>query len=86
MKKLLILSVIKGLLITLITGLLNTTPSDLVGSTWYGWPFAWRYVPVVLEPVASYDAVHFIMDVIIWTIVAFILRYLWLTFRGKEIE
>lgn len=86
MKKLAVLSVIKGLLITLITGLLNTTPSGLLGSTWYGWPFAWRYVPVVPEPAASYDIVHFIMDVIIWTIVAFILRFLWLKYRGKEIE
>lgn len=77
MKKMLILAVIVGVVITLITGVINTTPSDLVGASWYGWPFVWRIVPVVPDPVASYNIAKFIGDVIVWFIVAFVIMFLW---------
>lgn len=77
MKKMLILAVIVGVVITLITGVINTTPSGLVGASWYGWPFAWRIVPVVPDPVASYNAAKFIGDVIVWFIVALVVMFLW---------
>ena len=66
-----------GLVITLITGLINTTPSGLVGATWYGWPFAWRIVPVTATPTANYEISKFIGDLIVWFVVAFVLMFLW---------
>ena len=76
MKKIIIVALIVGFVITLITGLIRTTPQDLVGATWYGWPLAWRIVPVVLQPQTSYNIGEFIADVIIWFIVVFVILVL----------
>lgn len=75
MKKVLALAVVLGLVITVITGFINTTPSDLLGAVWYGWPFAWRIIPVVPNPVPAYDAVKFIADFIVWFIIAFVILF-----------
>lgn len=83
MKKIAIVALIVGLVITLITGLVKTTPQDLVGATWYGWPLAWRIVPVVLQPQASYKIGEFIGDVIIWFIVVFVILFLLKKLRKK---
>ena len=83
MKKILILAVIFGAVITLITGFINTTPSGLIGASWYGYPWAWRYVPVVLKPVTNYDGANFIGDVIVWSVVASVPMLLWWKMKKK---
>lgn len=82
-KKIVGLAIIVGLVITLITGIINTTPSGLLGATWYGWPFAWRIVPVVPNPVATYRIWQFIGDFIIWFVVAFVILFLAKKLRKK---
>jgi hypothetical protein len=72
MKKVLAASIIIGVVITAITGLINTTPSGLVGATWYGWPFAWRTVPVIPNPVNNYDIPRLIADFVVWFVVSFV--------------
>jgi large-conductance mechanosensitive channel len=74
-KKMLVIALIVGLVITIITGFINTTPSGILGATWYGWPLAWKTVPVVVEPEANYDILKFIGDVIVWFIVAFVVMF-----------
>ncbi|MBU7013574.1 MAG: hypothetical protein HXS52_11350 [Theionarchaea archaeon] len=73
MKKVLAASIVIGVIITLVTGVINTTPSGLVGATWYGWPFAWRIVPVVLNPVSNYDIPKLVADLVVWIVVALVL-------------
>lgn len=83
MKKLIGLAAIVGLVITLVTGFINTTPSGLLGATWYGWPFAWKIVPVVPNPQASYKAAQFIGDFIVWFVVAFVIMVVVQKLRKK---
>jgi len=51
-----------------LSGLVDVTPQGLVGATWYGWPFAWRYVIVYPGLPVSYDFMNFLLDVIAWFI------------------
>jgi len=49
----------------------------LIGASWYGYPWAWRYVPVVLKPVTNYDIANFIGDFVVWSIIASVPMLLW---------
>jgi hypothetical protein len=65
------LSVIGGMAITLLTGLVNSTPEQLVGGTWYGYPTSW-IIRLVLAPQYnpwSFQAANFVIDVIVWSVV-----------------
>ncbi len=73
MKRKVVYGVIIGLVITLITGVINTTPYGLVGATWYGFPAAWRIVLVTATPATNYHIVNFILDWIFWIVVALVL-------------
>lgn len=81
MKKIIAIAVIVGLVMTLVTGLINTTPDDLVGATWYGWPAAWRIVPVTATPSSNYEIVPFVEDFIFWFVVAFVILIVWRKFK-----
>ncbi len=70
MKKIIALAVIIGLVITIITGFINTTPAGLVGASWYGWPLAWKIVPVVPNPEPQYHIAQFLGDFVIWSVIA----------------
>jgi len=83
LKKIALFAAILGLVITLITGFINTTPSGLIGASWYGYPWAWRYVPVVLNPVTNYDVANFIGDFVVWSIVASVPMLLWWKMKKK---
>jgi hypothetical protein len=72
-----ILAPIGGMIITLLTGLIDTTPQGLVGASHYGYPWAWRHIPVVLNPVTNYDAVNFTADYFFWGIIVAIPLFLW---------
>lgn len=67
-------ALIAGVVITLITGFVATTLFE--GVTHYGFPLAWRIVPVALAPTVHYDVVNFIGDVIVWFVVCGVLMYL----------
>ena len=71
----LIIAVVVGVVITLATGLLDHTPSGLMGASWSGYPLAWlvqmvvapQYNPWVVRPLRlTADIVFWI--VIIWVI------------------
>lgn len=75
--KLLVSAVIGGIVITLLTGLLENTPEMLVGATWYGYPLAWlvrkiiapQYFPWVVQPLSL------IADIIFWAVVVAIILF-----------
>lgn len=69
--KTLIASLIIGIVITLVTGLINTTP-NLVGATWYGWPVAWMYHYVTYPPSTAYNYVNLVIDIVVWFIIALV--------------
>ena len=79
------LALASGFVITLYTGLINSTPGGgFVGATWYGWPASWliyRVLAPQYSPIA-YNYGNLVIDVIAWTIVAFVV--LWFATRGKR--
>jgi hypothetical protein len=83
--KTLVFAIIGGVVITLLTGLINRTPPMLVGAVYYGFPFAWlemlviapQYFPWVVRPV------RLILDIVIWTIVVWIILFIVSKIRKK---
>jgi hypothetical protein len=68
-----IFALLVGLLVTLITGLVDVTPTDLVGATWYGLPLAWFYVIVYPGSPWRVDWVNFAGDLVLWVAVSFVI-------------
>jgi hypothetical protein len=68
--------ILVGALLTLATGLLNTTPPHLLGATWYGWPLAWLYVIVYPGSPWSVNWLNFAADLTFWFILALVVTVL----------
>lgn len=73
-----VVSLVGGVVITLLTGLLNSTPGGgLIGATWYGYPLAWtiwRAVGPQYNPwVVSYF--NLIIDIVFWFVVVWIVIF-----------
>ena len=83
--KILIFAVIGGVLITLLTGLINHTPEMLVGAVYYGYPFAWlemmviapQYLPWVVRPV------RLVLDIVVWAVVLWVVLFVLFKARKK---
>jgi len=77
--KTVILSLIGGVVITLLTGLLSNMPAMLVGAVHYGYPIPWLF-RLILAPEYfpwSVDVVAFVVDVVVWTIVIGVALFTW---------
>lgn len=72
-----IYSIIAGIVITLLTGLISNTEATLVGATHYGYPLAWLIRRVLAPQYFPWriNIVSLIIDVIIWTLVIGIILY-----------
>ena len=69
--KTVIYSVIGGVVVTLLTGLISNTPAMLVGAMHYGYPLAWL-VRLVLAPEYfpwRVNGPNLIVDLVIWIII-----------------
>jgi len=69
--KVFLVSLILGIIATLLTGAINTTPGQLLGAKWYGFPAPW-FTLRVLAPQYNPMVINytlFIVDVILWTVV-----------------
>jgi hypothetical protein len=69
--KTVIYSVIGGVVVTLLTGLISNTPAMLVGAMHYGYPLAWL-VRLVLAPEYfpwRVNVPNLIVDLVIWIII-----------------
>jgi hypothetical protein len=75
--KTVIFAVIGGVVVTLLTGLINHTPEMLVGAVYYGYPFAWlemmvvapQYFPWVVRPL------RLVLDVVVWAVVVWVILF-----------
>jgi hypothetical protein len=73
----LIIAIVVGVVITLVTGLLDHTPSGLMGASWYGYPLAWlvqmvvapQYFPWVVRPL------RLIADLVFWIVIVWIILF-----------
>jgi len=83
--KIVMFAVIGGVVMTLLTGLISHTPEMLVGAVYYGYPFAWlemlviapQYFPWLVRPV------RLILDIVVWTIVVWIILFVVSKIRKK---
>jgi len=67
--KTLLLSVLGGVVVTLLTGLVSNTPEAWLGATFYGYPLRWL-TRLVLAPEYfpwRIDPASLIVDIIVWT-------------------
>jgi len=72
--RLIIGAIVGGIIITLLTGVIDVTPVGLIGSTHYGFPLAWRFVCVgCLGQPSNYEWANFVVDFIVWTVVVAII-------------
>ena len=71
LKFLAVKSIVGGAIITLVTGLYNSTPSELVGAAWYGFPMTWIRKLVVAPQYNPWtiDYTGLILDLIVWIVV-----------------
>lgn len=84
--KLFVVALVLGIVITGLTGLIETPGTALIGATWYGLPFSWlkylvvgpQYSPWSVNPITN-----LIADIIIWTVVVFIVLFI-ATKLGKK--
>ena len=81
--KTVILSLIGGVLITLLTGLCSNIPTLLVGAVHYGYPLPWLFRLVVASEYFpwSVDLVAFVVDIVIWTTVISLALIVWAKVR-----
>ena len=70
--KFVVVSILVGVVVTLLTGYVNSTPSQLLGATWYGFPATWlRYL--VVGPQYNpwvVSILGLVVDVVLWSVVA----------------
>jgi hypothetical protein len=69
-------AVVAGIVIALLTGAVNTTPTGLVGAAWFGWPVAWMYNLVTHPPATNLNFLNLVPDVVVWSAIAFAVLYL----------
>jgi hypothetical protein len=69
--KIVILSLIGGVAITVLTGLLSNMPTPLLGAEHYGYPLPWLFRLILAPEYFPWrvDVMALIVDVVIWTIV-----------------
>jgi len=79
-------SVIGGMLITLLTGLYNSTPNGLLGAAWFGWPFTWVRRLVVAPQYSpwAFDVTGFAKDFVVWAVVLAVLIVIIQRLTGRD--
>jgi len=75
--KLLIFAIIGGVVITLITGLINNTPGMLVGAVYYGFPFAWLQMLVIAPQYFPWHVrpLRLVLDIVVWTVIVWVILF-----------
>ncbi len=77
-KRIVIFSVFGGVLITLLTGLVSSTPPMLVGAMWYGYPLAWLFRLVISPEYFPWrvDLTGLLGDVVAWSVVVGVVLFI----------
>jgi len=72
-----VVAAVCGIVITMLTGLMPSTPFGLVGATWYGYPLTWltrRVLAPQYNPWYPKD-VSLIFDIVFWSVVTAIIMF-----------
>ena len=74
----LVVSIIGGVIITLLTGLFSSTPQMLVGAEWYGFPLAWLIRMMVAPEYNPWrvEFLNFIADVVVWSVILLVIVFI----------
>ena len=84
-KYLLIISIVSGVIITLILGLISYPTNGLLGVEKWGYPFHWLSQVVYPGARVNVNWSNFIIDLLIWIIVSlFILKILEILIRNLK--
>lgn len=69
--KILLTSLILAIVITFLTGLINTTPDGLIGARWYGFPAAWVSMLAVAPQYNPWQISYFgfLVDIVLWSVI-----------------
>jgi hypothetical protein len=59
----------------MLTGLVDVTPTGLVGATWHGLPLPWFYVMVYPGSPWTIDWMNFAGDLVFWIVVWFVVGF-----------
>lgn len=64
-------SAIGGVVLGLVSGVVNSTPGGLVGAGWYGYPVAWLYKLVIAPQYNPWkvSAQGLVIDILFWFVV-----------------
>ncbi len=83
--KLLVLAAVGGIVITLLTGLLENTPQMLVGAVWYGYPLAWLVRMVVAPQYFPWVVrlLRLIADIVFWAVIVAIILFAYTKTKKK---
>ncbi len=82
-KKIMISTIIGGIAVTLVTGLIES-PS-MLGATNYGYPFGWL-TQLIVAPVYFPWRVHpirLVLDVIVWSVLVWLVLYVVIRKKGS---
>ena len=74
-----------GVAIALLTGLVTSTPPNLVGAAWYGLPLAWLFKMVVAPQYNpwAFDFVNLALDIIFWAAILWALAFVFGRIRRR---
>jgi len=77
--KITILSLIGGVVITLLTGLVSNMPAPVLGAEHYGYPLPWLFRLILAPEYFPWrvDAMALVVDVVVWTIVIGVALFAW---------
>lgn len=70
-------AIVGGVVITLLTGLVENMPSLLVGAVHYGYPLAWLTRLVIAPEFIPWhvDYANLIIDIVVWVIIVWIILF-----------
>ncbi|MDE1870924.1 MAG: hypothetical protein KGI06_01660 [Candidatus Micrarchaeota archaeon] len=79
-------ALILGIIVTLATGALNSTPIGLVGASWYGYPLTWIRKLVIAPQYNPWriDYVGIVADVVFWSVIMLALLLVLLRIGEKK--
>jgi len=81
--KLGVIALVVGIVITLLTALINMTPPGLMGATWYGLPLPWYIVIVYPGSPTRIRPLRLVADIVVWTIVVWVILFVIMRVRKK---
>ncbi len=75
-----------AIVVTLASALVPSTPGQLVGASWYGWPITWLRKLVIAPQYNPWviDWYSLVLNFIIWFIVIWVLGYIICMFMDKK--